>query len=214
MMERIGRIKEKIGKLSRLDKKYTLFGATKHRYKANPTSSLEEIYQFEATYKIILPEGYSEFLTEIGNGGVGPYYGLEPLEHVLYNDLDKKCSDTLLNPSLPFLLTEPWNLSFQPSVNEWEDEFEIERRRFDELYFNTELRNGMLAICNYGCGVSLNLVVNGEDYGHIWGDDRVSDGGIYPLYQTVNKQRIDFLYWYEMWLDSSISAITDGKRGA
>jgi hypothetical protein len=53
----------------------------------------------------------------------------------------------------------------------------------------------------------LNLVVNGQEYGNIWTDDRGSDGGIYPSMELGNKEKINFLDWYELWLDNSLEEI-------
>jgi hypothetical protein len=121
-----------------------------------------------------LPADYVKFITTIGNGGVGPYYGLEPLENSLFDSLDYKNPESLLNPAKPFLYTEPWNLSFEPTVDvdEKEEEYQRQLNAFEEKYFDNEHRNGVIAICNYGCAVSLNLVVNGQEFGNIWTDDR------------------------------------------
>jgi hypothetical protein len=212
MNEQLSRIKEKIEQLKQLDKGYRVFGSQKHRYKINPTIPLDKIRQFEATHKITLPNDYIEFLTEIGNGGVGPFYGLEPIESALFDDLDYKRPEALLNPSRPFLHTEPWNWKFQQTVDEdkSEDDYEDERMKFEKKYFDKEQMNGVLAICNYGCAVSLNLVVNGQEHGNIWTDDRGSDNGIYPSHELGNKDKITFLNWYELWLDNSIKEIKAG----
>lgn len=36
--------------------------------------------RFEARYNVKLPPEYVFFITQVGNGGAGPYYGLYPLE--------------------------------------------------------------------------------------------------------------------------------------
>ena len=212
MNEQLNRISDKIGQLKMLDKNFILFGSQKHRYKLNPTISVDKIHQFEQTYNVTLPKEYVEFITILGNGGVGPYYGLEPFENCLFDDLDYKRTDSLLNPSKPFLHTEPWNLEFSTSSDEEENEEEYEKEyaKFEEQYFDKEQMNGVIAICNLGCAVSLNLVVNGQEYCNIWTDDRGSDNGIYPSHELGNKDKISFLNWYELWLDNSFKEI-NGK---
>ncbi|MCG2616756.1 SMI1/KNR4 family protein [Terrimonas sp. NA20] len=209
MNEQVNRIKGKLKQLKQLDNINSLFGAQKHRYKINPPISSNTIQQFEATHQVKLPDDYITFLTEIGNGGAGPYYGLEPLQNSIYADLDYPTQDFLLNPGKPFVHTEPWNLTFEPSVDEdeYEEEYENEQAAFEEKYFNIEHMNGVVAICNFGCAISLNLVVNGAEYGNIWTDDRASDQGIYPSYELGNKEKITFLNWYELWLDNSLKEI-------
>ncbi|MFN0254120.1 hypothetical protein [Pedobacter ureilyticus] len=120
--------------------------------------------------------------------------------------MDYKRPNSLLNPSKPFPRTKPWNEEFVSTVNEEDNEEEYERQYSE---FSKNLMNGVLAISNFGCGISLNLVVNGEEYGNIWTDDRGNDGGIYPSHELGNKDKITFLNWYELWLDNSLNEIKD-----
>lgn len=147
-------------------------------------------------HDIILPGGYTAFLTKIGNGGAGPYYGLERLEDALFDDLDYKRPESLLNPAKPFLHTAAWNQAFKPTVNyeENEEEYEKQRIEFEEKYFDRQQMNGVIAICNFGC-----------EYGNIWTDDRSSDYGIHPSYELGNKDKISFMDWYELWLKKSLN---------
>jgi inorganic pyrophosphatase len=207
MIQQLDKIRNKLEQLRQLDPFFEIFGASKHQYKINPKVSAKKLKQFEADHQINLPAEYAAFITQIGDGGAGPFYGLEPLKNVLYYDLDAREKDNLLNPSKPFLHTEAWNMTFNPTVDIEEDEQEYDKEydNFSELYFNKEHLNGVIAICNYGCGVSINLVVNGQEYGNIWSDDRGSSGGIYPTTEHGITDKITFLYWYELWLDQSIA---------
>ena len=62
---------------------------------------------------------------------------------------------------------------------------------------------GTLTICDYGCGLTFELVVTGDERGKIWLDNRASDDGLYPILHPRTKQHLDFLSWYETWLDHS-----------
>lgn len=209
MKNQLDNIKNKLEQLRQLDTNFEVFGSEKHRYMLNPIVQIDTIKQFETKHKITLPSEYVAFLTILGNGGAGPFYGLEPLENTLFDDLDYLHNDSLLDPSKPFLHTEAWNMEFEPTVSEDENQEENDRQyeEFTDLYFDIEQINGVIAICNYGCGISLNLVVNGQEYGNIWTDDRGNEGGIYPTVQLGEKGRIHFLDWYELWLDKSIIEI-------
>ncbi|MEN7551093.1 SMI1/KNR4 family protein [Rapidithrix thailandica] len=191
------RIKIKLSELKQLDKKFEIFGAFDHKYQFNLPKTEAELTEFESKYGIVLPSGYREFLKEIGNGGAGPYYGLEPLENSIFADLDHMDEKDVLNPSKPFLLEDAWNLDFEEATEE-------EILQAEEKYFDNQWVNGLLRISNYGCGVSLNIVVNGADYGNIWVDDRVNGGGIYPDSFFDQEDKTNFLEWYELWLDQSI----------
>jgi hypothetical protein len=214
MQEQLDRIKFKIRQLRKLDYSLELFGANNHRYSLNATLDEVDIKNLESKNNIILPPGYANFLTTIGNGGAGPYYGLEPLKNVLFDDLDFKKPDSLLNPSKSFPHSEAWNMKFTPTVDEDENEEEYERQyeEFTRKYYAKEQLTGVIAISNFGCAVSLNLVVNGQEYGNVWTDDRASDAGIYPSMEFGNKTRINFLDWYELWLDKSITEINNKKQ--
>jgi hypothetical protein len=209
MNEQLERIQTKLQELKKLDTNFVLFGSKTHRYKLNAPISEETIKQFEIKHEINLPNDYVQFLTVLGNGGAGPFYGLEPIENALFNDLDYKTSHSLLNPSKPFPHIEPWNLAFRPTVDEEENEAEYEKQfaEFEERYYDKQHMSGVIAICNYGCGVSLNLVVNGQEYGNIWTDDRGNDNGIYASLELGNAEKIGFSNWYELWLDNSLAEI-------
>lgn len=197
----IGRIKEKLNKLKRKDSGRVIFGASKHRYKFFRTKTEAELIDFEERFKIRLPESYRIFIKEIGNGGGGPYYGLEQLEAGIFSDLDYKNEAGYIDPSKEFLFTEAWNLD----LNEMAEGEDYSQR--EEVYYDNKWANGLLRICNFGCGVSINLVVNGIEYGNIWVDDRCNDGGIYPDHYFGNTEKIDFLTWYELWLDQSLKEL-------
>jgi hypothetical protein len=205
----IERIKEKLKLLKKLDPGYSVFGASAHSYVLKRSLSIDDIQRFEKDNSIKLPIEYVQFLTMIGNGGAGPFYGVEPLENCLYQDLDYKRPGELLIPSRPFIHTSAWNMEFEPTVDDEddEDEYESQRKSFDEEYYDPKHINGTIAICNYGCAVTLYLIVNGNEYGNIWIDDRASDQGIRPSEELGNSGRITFLDWYEKWLDNSIAAV-------
>jgi SMI1 / KNR4 family (SUKH-1) len=207
MHEQLDAIKNKLEQLRQLDIELEVFGSQQHKYTLNPVLPIDTIKQFEGKHKVVLPSEYVAFLTTLGNGGAGPFYGLEPFENAIFNDLDFKYDDVLLNPSKPFLHTDAWEIEFEPTVSEAENEEEYDRQyeAFTDLYFDNELMNGVIAICNYGCGITLNLVVNGQEYGNIWTDDRGNSVGIYPAIEQGEKARISFLNWYELWLDNSIA---------
>ncbi|QNK78181.1 SMI1/KNR4 family protein [Winogradskyella sp. PAMC22761] len=200
MKEQIERIRTKFNQLKQLDKNFETFGSEKHKYLFNSTKSEKELTEFEIRNKINLPIEYKEFLMKIGNGGAGPYYGLEPIENGLFADLDYKDKNDLNDLSEPFPHSEHWNLDFGEVTDENEDE-----------YFQNKWANGLLRVSNFGCGVSMNLVVNGKEYGNLWVDDRCNDQGIYPNPYIENRERITFLDWYENWIDSELKEKTTGN---
>ncbi|MGI1679207.1 MAG: SMI1/KNR4 family protein [Cellvibrionaceae bacterium] len=200
--EKLQLIKENLSKLEALDKKCNLFGSSSHNYRLNDPLSDSVISAFEEKNSITLPEEYRSYIAEIGNGGVGPYYGLQTLENSLFSDLDYKRPGELVKPSEPFPFTEPWNMEFSG-----EEQDEAAYEKYEKEYFSEKWETGILRICNYGCGITLNLVVNGHEKGNIWVDDRGHGGGIYPDPYFGQKNRTTFLSWYNLWLDQSLSEL-------
>ncbi|MEN7551515.1 SMI1/KNR4 family protein [Rapidithrix thailandica] len=203
--EQLEQIQQKIEELQKLDANLYIFGAHKHKYQFNPCLTEKEIQTFEEENSIQLPSGYREFLLHIGNGGAGPYYGLEPLENGRFSDLDYKDPGQLIDLSRPFPHTAAWNMDFETLPEE-------EENGFFEKYYDDEWAKGLLRISNYGCGTTMNLVVNGSEYGNIWVDDRCNEQGIYPDPFFDSENRLSFLQWYEHWLDESIKEVMENHH--
>ena len=189
--------------LKHLDSSCAVFGSQRHKYSLRTKKTESEVSDFEKRFGILLPTGYRLFLTRAGNGGAGPYYGLESLEHSLFRDLDYYREGEFLDPSKPFPFSEPWNMTFEQGNVNGDEEY----RKFEEQYYDHKWVTGLLRVCNFGCGVSVNLVVNGPEYGNISVDDRCNDGGIYPEPYSGQERRKDVLTWYEFWLDESIKEV-------
>lgn len=197
--KQINCIVEKLSKLKKKDRKFNIFGASQHKYTINEKLSEEQLEAFEKKHSIALPIEYRTFLRDVGNGGAGPYYGLQTLEDSLFIDLDYKRPGEFVNPSIPFPFNEAWNMEFEGN-----EEDDIAYEKFSEEYYSDKWETGVLRICNYGCGISLNLVVNGQEKGNIWVDDRGNDGGIYPDSFYGQTGRTSFLDWYTLWLNLSL----------
>lgn len=79
-MKETTRIQKKIEFLKEHDKRFSLFGSDYHKYQIEPRLTESEVREFEKREKVQLPQGYRTYLTEIGNGGAGPNYGIFTLE--------------------------------------------------------------------------------------------------------------------------------------
>jgi hypothetical protein len=194
----LSRVEEKLAHLRRLDRRFATFGSSSHKYKLKATIPEKQILDFEEKNGIVLPFDYRCFIRFVGNGGAGPFYGLEKVEDGIFGDLDRPNKEYTLNLSAPFPYSEEWNLE-SGNFDNYLD--------FEDEYFDSRHANGLLRLCNFGCGVFINLVVNGFEYGHMWTDDRVSDHGIYPSTEFGNECAISFINWYELWLDHSLGKL-------
>ncbi|MGL5277419.1 SMI1/KNR4 family protein [Myroides sp.] len=215
--EQIKRIKDKISQLEDLDQDLEVFGADTHEYTLNPILGEKEVSKFEQEHKVTLPKDYVAFITQIGNGGVGPFYGLQTLAEASINEEEMLVMGNSTSALLqkPFPHTTAWNPleqlgalddkiadAYDKGEEELEEELYEERL---EIIGGEEHDYGRLNLCDYGCGITLFLVVTGEQKGIMWTDDRMNDGGLYPSIELENTANLSFLDWYELWLDNSIA---------
>ncbi|WP_020469468.1 SMI1/KNR4 family protein [Zavarzinella formosa] len=77
MTEWIERLLAKLERVRQTDHEFLGYGAWRHWYRFGPKLAPSLIAWLEAKYGIELPEQYRQFLIEVGNGGAGPYNGLQ-----------------------------------------------------------------------------------------------------------------------------------------
>jgi len=185
------------------------FGASEHKYELNPTVREATILEFEAKHFIELPIEYRCFLTEVGNGGAGPYYGLFKLgeidsdwDHCLWDE----CPGFVGDLSAPFPHTEHWNdLTGEPCYGSLADEiYEQQLTLFENHYFASANINGAIPICHIGCNLRHLLIVTGPERGYVWLDERADRKGLSPLAGS-DGERVTFYRWYRDWLDEALS---------
>jgi hypothetical protein len=209
-----------IGILNRLRSADTrTFGAESHRFLLNPPLTESAVRDFERQHKVELPPDYRHFLTAIGNGGAGPYYGVFPL-----GQRDGDAGG--LQPwhedngfvgilSKPFPLTAEWNdLNGKPSdalADSDEDEYWRQMDAFYEAYHCSSLMNGAIPICHEGCALRVWLVLTGAQAGRLWHDGRSDYTGIKPL-RLADGSPATFSSWYDEWLSQALEAATARGR--
>jgi hypothetical protein len=204
---------EALDALDKKDPKRKLFGSETHQYRLNTPLPIKTIEAFETKHSITLPKDYRYFITAVGNGGAGPYYGLFRFgEHDDLHDYCKWKDGILVGDfSKKFSHTKAWNLpdkffrdeEFEPgpdaSAEEEERLHEEWSKRLEEYYWNSAIMSGAIPICHLGCAYRHWLVINGKQKGFVWGDDRADEKGIYPLRNSSRKQ-VTFADWYLSWL--------------
>lgn len=208
-------IRSRIQALARKDKRRNVFGAGAHDYKLNEPLDAKEIESFEGRHQISLPDDYRNFITQVGNGGAGPAYGLFP-----FGQQDDSCGfrswedgDLIGEVGKPFPHEQAWNVdaSFwdgEPNPSEGVSEEEEDRlwEQWDEVmeehYWNPSLVDGAIPICHIGCALRVWLVVNGAQRGYVWEDFRADHGGLQPLTDSAGDQ-LTFTAWYLKWLDEA-----------
>jgi hypothetical protein len=203
------RVKESIRRLGAAQSR--IFGANGHHFLLNPPLAEADVLGFEQRHHIRLPVDYRGFLTAIGNGGAGPFYGLFPLGMMDglgvqlkgWNEADGFVG-TL---SKPFPLSDVWNdLRGKPSdeLAETDDEeYWKQFDRFEESYFHSTIVDGAIPICHLGCALRIWLVLTGEQAGKLWRDGRADWTGLSPL-QLATGSPATFSTWYSEWLDGAL----------
>ncbi|WP_234414359.1 SMI1/KNR4 family protein [Paenibacillus sp. CAA11] len=190
MKEQLYRIRRKLHQAAKADPNYEAFGAKAHQYKLNAPLEPEALRRFEQIHGIILPEQYAAFLTEIGNGGAGPYYGIHPLGTKQSIDLDRVGLPSTLSPVSHTEIIEGGH-SY--------DSYDLDSMG-DEEYeaFIAERVQGLLNIGEQGCSYETMLVVTGAYRGKVVYLEL--DG-----YRSFFTYEANFLDWYERWLDETIA---------
>jgi len=188
-----------------------VFGADAHGFRMNPPLLGPDAKAFEKIHNISLPDDFRQFLTEVGNGGAGPFYGVFPLGKMDDNfsfgtwQEDDGVVGVL---SQPFLFEEEWNdISSQPSAelaDQDESEYGRQMDTFQSTYWGSSLVNGAIPICHEGCALRIWLVVTGAQAGYLWEDRRSEDGGLKPL-RLADGSSATFAAWYETWLNDCLN---------
>lgn len=165
----------------------------------NAPISKHQIISFEEKYKVSLPKDYKEFISNIGNGGIGPDYGLLSLQDSI---LDTKLKNSpQINISTLFSYTNSWNESWIMELD-WEKGERPTDKQLD-YYMDINHISGCLQIGHIGHGCTYLLVINGKDYGTIWTDKRADYGGLNPVL-SEDGQKMTFEQWYMSWLDNEL----------
>jgi HEAT repeat protein len=148
------------------------FGSQRHHFVlARPLSEAAAV-RFEEEHGLLLPEGYRAFLTRLGNGGAGPYYGLLPLERCAAD------SGQLARPS-----------PLKPGIRGLSDADTVACLEPESLL------DGAITLVQQGCTYSSLLIVTGPHRGCVVNFDL--DLSAPPDF----ARDAGFLPWYERWLD-------------
>jgi hypothetical protein len=153
----------------------------KRGMRLGPRIETSELADLERQHGVSLPEGYREFLLQIGDGAPGPpCYGLTDLADAITGGDDAwlNAGDSLTDLKRPFPFTQAWVWEADEASEEGDD---------------THLGLGRLYLGTDGCGMNWPLIVSGQERGNIW---LVTGEGITPTVPTR-----DFLQWFEDWLD-------------
>ncbi|MEZ6135534.1 MAG: SMI1/KNR4 family protein [Pirellulaceae bacterium] len=178
-------VKQRLLELQRTDPAFEQIDAPTG-YRVNAPIRFEDLDAAELLLNCELPAAYRVFLMDIGNGGAGPGYGLQPFD---LNDVD------IDEAKRPF----PFSASYRETGSREEQNDYWDRRD-----------HGSLPLCDYGCGQFARLVLNGPFAGEVWIAYWSVDMGMqrFGNYVTEHNPELScgdfavyFDEWYATWLD-------------
>lgn len=200
-LNQIERIKNKLVIAKNTDTNLKVFGASNHKYFLGKTVSEFQISEFEKDYDLKLPECYRSFLLHIGNGGIshsnsgaGPFYGIysfgENIGELIYENtkqyLKEECKlHSKMTNEFWYELTK--NIEENDAISD--EDFDIE---LGKIY------SGILPLGTQGCSYYHALILNGEFKGRVINVDCDRQKPRFSF-------ELNFLDWYERWLDEVIS---------
>lgn len=190
-------IKRMVAAARKVDEEQQVFGASTHKYELKPVLSMAEVEAFEKRHQITLPKEYVFFLTQVGNGGAGPYYGLATLEKVISSDehVAAVSNEALIDKALT---KEKWKRIM--------DETEEDDDLYDEAM--ARLYGGMLIVGTQGCTYDNLLLVNGSETGKMVYIDWNLDSDYGPYLTGMS-----FLDWYEQFFKEIIQGNSTTSYG-
>ncbi|MFD9376964.1 HEAT repeat domain-containing protein [Streptomyces sp. NPDC059999] len=141
-----------------------------------PPLSEQRVAAFEAVHGARLPSAYRTFLREVGNGGIGPDYGLLPLTRWNVRDIP----DARQQLGRPFALDPTGGIPEQWAL----------------CADQVDPYAGTHPVVHRGCLEMTLLVITGPARGRLL-DANLGDLATPPTF----RPQPDFLSWYEHWLD-------------
>lgn len=176
---RLDRIHARLELLARCDTQLQVFGASTHEYQLAPPLDEARVIEFERDHGIELPPDYRAFVTTLGNGGAGPFYGLAPLcaDPPRFGAATKQQAPSLARR---FPLDHAWRQGEQTPE--------------PPIAPGSSVYDGTIELSSHGCGYFDLLVVGGPRRGEVWADFTQALAGLAPWYGS-------FFDAYEAWLD-------------
>lgn len=190
-----------------IDAKFEIFGASTHRYRLNPPIRASFVRRAEEKYGFVLPEDYFRFITEVGDGGAGPDYGIKPFVNMLMEG--KSPRSEKFREAYLYSLAKLF-VPRQMMPDEVEDyaiaTIEAYERNPDRyfVYEKTDENDlcgtdGFYILGTHGCQWDFGLVLSGEKRGQVFDTD---NEGAYGFISG------SFDEFYQNWLDY----ISDTKK--
>ncbi len=185
----------------RMDPQLEMFGVADHQYRLGSPVDLAFVRTIEEAYHFRFPEDYVQFITEVGDGGAGPGYGLYPFGYYC-TEVESTKEAKAREIYLRGLGRE---LKLLPIESEWLEDFCISKEEYEknpEKYFqggkgsfnwDNDTPYGFFHLGTYGCWRDFGLITAGERYGQVFIHN--TEGGF-------ELEARSFQEFYQDWLNS------------
>jgi hypothetical protein len=180
-----------------------IWGAAVHRFHPDPPIAEAELAALEAEHGIQLPADYRAYLTQVGDGGAGPWQGLLPIHEAIRQSLE----------SSPGGLTDTFRhgrvYRFPGDACRWFQFRDPRKHAYvpfppDEA-LSPSFVAGSLIIAHGkpkgGLPQCYRLVLTGPERGRVWWDDRARIGALGPCAKgSPHIPGAGFREWMLLWL--------------
>lgn len=198
---------ELLNRVQRMDSMYENFGASGHHYRLNPPVQASFVRRVEECFGFLLPEDYFRFITEVGDGGAGPDYGIKPFAELLNKGEDahaekfwEEYRNSLAHPFAPRRMkadeVEEYAIATREAYDRDPDRYYIYEKPEPYDLCNTD---GFYVLGTHGGQWDFGLVTSGERRGQVFDTD---NEGAYAFVAH------SFEEFYQKWLDH----ISDTER--
>jgi hypothetical protein len=201
---RIGEIPKKLEAARRIPGSESWFGVSKHHFRLRPRIAEPDLVAFERHRGVLLPDDYRQFLLLAGDGGAGPYYGIEPLSAWDFWFEEEAKSPEFLSSPCPLVdnaaVRQAWNAALERDarrargiINVGATPSQAWQAFLPSRWW--EWGTGSIHICDQGCTYSARLIVSGEARG------RVVYLDVQEWYPPYFVRDLSFIDWYGRWLN-------------
>ena len=183
-----------------IDPKHDMFGVSAHQYKLNPPVSRTFVHDVEEKYHFLLPEDYVQFITEVGDGGAGPDYGICPFKNILAKGSSPGAEK--FREAYRYSLSKAFEVRSMKAaeVEEYAFAREAYEKNPDKYFVNNEIvddytlcnTKGYYVLGTHGCQWDFGLITAGERCGQIFDTD--NEGGYVFVADSFSE-------FYQNWLD-------------
>jgi hypothetical protein len=202
-------ISGRIAKLLAANPQCHMFGSRYHECRVGPPADPAVLARVEALAGVELPADYREFVTTIGDGGLGPYYGIMSLTDAMgqverTSGLASLGKDSPLTEDISIgdLMNRPADWAEHTTRIETDPDYAAGWSQLRAKFMAEPWCHGRLPIAQFGCGDWFFLVLRGPRRGTMWVDSLDSSSGLFCL-------EVDFRTWYSRWLDDAIDQATN-----